>query len=264
MAQRRMFSLKIIDSAKFLKMPISSQLLYFHLGLRADDDGVVEAYNVLRLLGSAEDDLKILFSKGFIQVLNEDMVTFICDWTEHNKIRSDRKTDSIYKDLLLKMLPETKLLESKQRADLKKKEQESCPLDVQWSDEGQTNVSIGKVRLGEDRIENIYVSVIEYLNEKTGKKFKSSTQANKKVIDARVNEGYGLEDFKKVIDNKVIDWKDKVITNKDKSFIGNNFLRPQTLFSNKFESYLNEDYKIQDKKNKLPKRKRMNDPGYDT
>ena len=79
MAQRRMFNLKIVDSAKFLKMPISSQLLYFHLGLRADDDGIVEAYNILRLIGSSEDDLKILVSKGFIKVLNEDMVTFICD-----------------------------------------------------------------------------------------------------------------------------------------------------------------------------------------
>ena len=79
MAQRRMFNLKIVDSAKFLKMPISSQLLYFHLGLRADDDGIVEAYNILRLIGSSEDDLKVLVSKGFIKVLNEDMVTFICD-----------------------------------------------------------------------------------------------------------------------------------------------------------------------------------------
>ena len=138
MAQRRMFNLKIVDSAKFLKMPISSQLLYFHLGLRADDDGIVEAYNILRLIGSSEDDLKVLVSKGFIKVLNEDMVTFICDWTVHNKIRPDRKIDSIYKELLLETLPNTKLLGSKQRADLKKKDEKCCPTDVQWTDNGRT------------------------------------------------------------------------------------------------------------------------------
>ena len=59
MAQRRMFPIKIIDSAKFLKMPVSSRLLYYDLGMRADDDGVVEAFNVIRMTGATEDDLKV-------------------------------------------------------------------------------------------------------------------------------------------------------------------------------------------------------------
>lgn len=121
MAQRRMFSIKIIDSAKFLKMPMSARLLYYDLGMRADDDGVVEAYNVLKMTGSTEDDLRVLLAKEYVKVLNDDMVTFICDWSEHNKIRADRKIDSIYKDLLLQVLPSVKLLEPKERADLKKR-----------------------------------------------------------------------------------------------------------------------------------------------
>lgn len=113
MAQRRMFSLKIVDSAKFQKMPLSTQALYFHLGMKADDDGIVEGYMVMRMTGTTEDDLRILVSKGFVTVLNEDLVTYINDWTEHNKIRADRKIDSIYQGLLLRMVPEAKLLERK-------------------------------------------------------------------------------------------------------------------------------------------------------
>ena len=117
MAARRMFSQKIINSARFIKMPVSCQALYFHLGLNADDDGVVEAFGLMRMLGNSEDDIKILVAKGFVQVLNEDLVTYILDWGEHNLIRADRKIDSIYKDLLLKIIPEIKLIESKPRSD---------------------------------------------------------------------------------------------------------------------------------------------------
>jgi hypothetical protein len=96
MAQRRMFSQRVVGSGRFLKRPPSSQALYFHLGINADDDGIVEAYQVMRLTGSNEDDLKVLAAKNFIKVLNEDLVTYILDWNEHNLIRADRKVDSIY------------------------------------------------------------------------------------------------------------------------------------------------------------------------
>ena len=105
MAQRRMFSKKICSTAKFLKMPPSTQMLYFHLALNADDDGIVEAYNIMRLTGCTEDDLKILLAKEFVVVLNDDLVSFVTDWNEHNIIRADRKIDSKYKDLLLSILP---------------------------------------------------------------------------------------------------------------------------------------------------------------
>ena len=121
MAERRMFAKRIIESASFLKMPISSRELYFHLCLNADDDGVVEAYNVMNLVKATEDDLRVLMSKGYVQVLNPDLVTYISDWLEHNKIRADRKIDSIYKDLLLQILPNVQLIEKKDRADRKKK-----------------------------------------------------------------------------------------------------------------------------------------------
>ncbi|MBC2459391.1 replication protein [Clostridium beijerinckii] len=153
MAQRRMVSLKIIDSARFLKMPMSTRLLYYDLCIRADDDGIVEGFNILRVTGATEDDLKVLISKNFIKVLNEDLVSYVIDWTEHNKIRADRKTDSIYKELLLKTLPDIQLLEPKERADLKKKKE--------WTSTCQPKDGIGKDRLGKDRlgkVNNIYSS----------------------------------------------------------------------------------------------------------
>ncbi|WP_455822351.1 hypothetical protein [Clostridium butyricum] len=117
MANRRMISIGIINSAKFLKMPMSSRLLYYDLCLRADDDGVVEGFNILRMTGASEDDLRVLAAKDYVKILNEDLVSYITDWTEHNKLRADRKVNSIYQDLLLQVLPDIKLLEPKQRAD---------------------------------------------------------------------------------------------------------------------------------------------------
>ena len=172
MAERRMFSKRIINSARFLKMPVSTQLLYFHLGIHADDDGVVEAYTVMNAVGCTEDDLKVLVAKGFAVVLNEDLVTYITDWKENNKIRSDRKVDSIYKDLLLQIVPDADILQPRRRADYKKKvidsgdfdgqdtQRTSCghTTDVLRTHNGRQTDSIGKDRLGKDSIgkDNIY------------------------------------------------------------------------------------------------------------
>ena len=78
----------------------------------------------------------------------------------------------------------------------------------------------------------IHKEVIDYLNEKIGARYKASSAINKRLIDARVKEGYELDDFKRVIDNKVASWANDTKMSK--------YLRPQTLFGTKFESYLNE------------------------
>lgn len=153
MAQRRMFSKRIVESARFLKMPPSTQALYFHLGLHADDDGVVEGYNVMMQTGATEDDLKILIAKGFVTVLNDDLVTYINDWRENNRIRADRKVDSIYKDLLLKMLPDIEIQHAKARADTGKKtgNEQLEDVDVHWTSSGQPLDRIGQSRSGQSR-----------------------------------------------------------------------------------------------------------------
>lgn len=73
MANRRMFSSKVTESIGFLQMPASTQNLYFHLGMHADDDGFVETYPVMRLTRATEDDLKILISKGFASMITDDL-----------------------------------------------------------------------------------------------------------------------------------------------------------------------------------------------
>lgn len=145
MAERRMFSNRVVGSARFLKMPISTQCLYFHLGLNADDDGIVEAYTTIKQIGATEDDLKVLVAKGFCKVLNEDLVTYITDWRENNKLRADRKIDSIYKDLLRQMVPDADVQQARRRADLKPLAEGGRPADVQGT-------SLGPHRLGKDRL----------------------------------------------------------------------------------------------------------------
>lgn len=103
MAERRMFSKSVINSARFLRMPPTSRLLYYDLGMAADDDGIVEAFTVIRTTGAAEDDLRVLASRGFITVLNDDLVTYIKDWGRNNYIQKDRYHPSIYQELLVKI-----------------------------------------------------------------------------------------------------------------------------------------------------------------
>ena len=79
---------------------------------------------------------------------------------------------------------------------------------------------------------NIYIDIVEYLNKKANKNYKHNSDKTRRFIDARLNEGFTLEDFKKVIDNKCRSW-----LNDERM---NQYLRPETLFGTKFESYLNE------------------------
>ena len=96
MAERRMFSKTIIDSDAFLDMPLSTQALYFHLSMRADDDGFVNnPRKIQRMIGSSDDDLKLLMVKQFL-IAFESGVVVIKHWKIHNYIRNDRYKPTIY------------------------------------------------------------------------------------------------------------------------------------------------------------------------
>ena len=98
MAERRMFAKTIIDSDSFLDMPMSSQALYFHLSMRADDDGFLNnPKRIQRMIGATEDDLKLLIAKNFI-ILFESGVIVIKHWRIHNYIRNDRYKPSVYEE----------------------------------------------------------------------------------------------------------------------------------------------------------------------
>ncbi|MGQ7564350.1 DnaD domain protein [Streptococcus suis] len=96
MAQRRMFSKEITTSDLFVDMPASTQLLYFHLGMEADDEGFIGNARMLgRAYGASNDDIKLLQAKGFIIVF-ESGVTVVKDWNLNNQIRKDRLKPTIY------------------------------------------------------------------------------------------------------------------------------------------------------------------------
>lgn len=96
MAERRMFSKRIIDSDAFLDMPLSTQALYFHLSMRADDDGFVSNPRRIRtMVGASEDDLKLLIAKRFLLTF-ESGVVVIKHWRIHNYINPDRYTPTTY------------------------------------------------------------------------------------------------------------------------------------------------------------------------
>lgn len=97
MAERRMFAKQIIDSDLFLEMPLSAQVLYFHLAMRADDDGFVDKpKSIMRLCGNKDEDMKILIERNFIIPFDSGIVV-ITHWKIHNYIRSDRYRTTQYK-----------------------------------------------------------------------------------------------------------------------------------------------------------------------
>lgn len=138
MAERRMMAKSIMDSDLFLDMPQSSQNLYFHLLLRADDDGFVgNPRQIMRMVNCSEDDLKILIMKNFLIPFDIGIVV-IKHWKIHNYIRNDRYKPTIYQE-------EMKLLEETDNKEYK--------LGIPNGYQRETQVSIGKYSIGKYSID---------------------------------------------------------------------------------------------------------------
>ena len=167
-----MFSKEITTSDLFVDMPASTQLLYFHLGMEADDEGFIGNARMLgRAYGASNDDLKLLQAKGFIIVF-ESGVTVVKDWNVNNKLRKDRFKPTIYQDekkLLAIMDTGTyeikHLLQESQQRSISEKpvvtmvEETGIQNDNQMTTKWQPNDNqmttqyrIGKDRIGKDRI----------------------------------------------------------------------------------------------------------------
>ena len=230
MAQRRMFSKKIVETDFFMEMSPTAKLLYFYLNMSADDDGFVGNPKTIKLIsGATDDDLKILIAKQFIIPFDSGVIV-IKDWKIHNYIQKDRYNQTQYLDEKKQLLVEENGTYTK------------CIQDVSSLD---TQVRLGKSkdRLGKsnntmsDKSDDVipYSEIISYLNEKTGRSFRT-TEAHKRFIKARWNEDYKLDDFKKVVYNKVADWTGKTINGQP----AEKYLQPSTLFGTKFDNYLNQ------------------------
>ena len=130
LAQKRVFTIKIVDSDAFFDMPATTQCLYFHLNMRADDDGFIgNPKRIMKITGASEDDLRLLIAKRFVLTF-EDGVIVIKHWRMHNTLSRDRYTETSYIDekrmLLLKengsyslasgnVIDDTKLIERSNR-----------------------------------------------------------------------------------------------------------------------------------------------------
>ena len=137
MAERRMFAKTIIDSDAFMDMPMSSQMLYFHLAMRADDDGFINnPKKIQRMIGASDDDAGILVAKRFVLTF-ESGVIVIKHWRMHNYLRSDRYKETVYAD-------EKAQLDVKDNGAYTFKDGFGIPDGYQLA----TQVRLGKVRLG--------------------------------------------------------------------------------------------------------------------
>lgn len=153
MAERRMFAKTIIDSDAFIDMPLSTQALYFHLSMRADDDGFINnPKKIQRMIGASEDDLKLLIAKRFI-IPFESGIVVIKHWKIHNYIRNDRYKETVYQE---------------EKAQLKLKDNNAytlgIPSDNQLTYQMDTQVRLGKVRLGKSK-DNDDLSILNRLKD---------------------------------------------------------------------------------------------------
>lgn len=216
MAERRMFAKTIIDSDSFLDMPLSAQALYFHLSMRADDDGFVNnPKKIQRMIGASDDDCKLLIMKQYVLTF-ESGVIVIKHWKIHNYIQKDRYKETVY-------------MEEKERLALDQNNAYTECIHNVSTLEAQDR--IGKVRIGKDSIgEDIDNSIYNNIQEQGGQKGgQMSTRERYKERDKDIEKEridnniynisdqpenssipisttYGLEEFKR--DNPQIEMDD--------------------------------------------------------
>ena len=139
MAERRMFSKTIIDSDLFLDMPLTTQALYFHLSMRADDEGFINnPKRIQRTIGASDDDLRLLIAKQYLIPFDTGVVV-VRHWKIHNYIQSDRKKA-------------TQCIEEKSQLKVENNVYEMDTECIHNAYKPDTQVSIGKVSIGKDSI----------------------------------------------------------------------------------------------------------------
>ncbi len=217
MAKRRMFSLDIVDTDKFLEMPATTQLLYFHLGMHADDYGFISSpRKILMFTKSTSDDLKLLITKGYI-IPFENGVVVIRDWKVNNCLRADR-------------LQNTRFIDELSTLNIVNGTYELCqPSDNHMATEDRIGKDrIDKDRIGEDNdcLQNVskmepelnlteqnltelnrteervdYQEIVNLYNDTcvSFPKVLALSESRKKAIKARL-KSYSLEDFKKLFE----------------------------------------------------------------
>lgn len=184
MAQRRMFSPKIVGSDAFLEMPTSSRELYFQLGMYADDDGFINPKKIVRMVGSSDDDLKVLIAKRFV-IPFENGVVVIKHWAINNLIRKDWYQPTIYQD-------QKKLLTTKENGA--------------YTEAGKllVNKSLTEDRIDQDRIDKdrredkgVKISPLEFF---------SNNELQDFLVDKLISKGFTETETKREIKKFIAYW----------------------------------------------------------
>ena len=200
MAERRMFSKQIIDSDAFLDMPSSTQSLYFHLNMRADDDGFVNnPKKIQRMIGGSDDDLKLLLAKRFILAFESGIIV-IKHWRLNNYIRKDRYTQTLYQEELAR-------LDIKENGSYTERLPSGIPTVNQTVDQ-----RLPQVRLGKDRLEEDIGAKSTRFKPPTLEEVKNYCQKRKNNVDpAKWHDFYQSKGWM-VGKNKMKDWQAAVRT----------------------------------------------------
>ena len=227
MAQRRMFSRKITETDHFLGMPLSSQALYFHLNMGADDEGFIDkAKTIQRTIGANDDDMKLLIAKGFL-IPFESGVVVIRHWRIHNYIQADRFQATIHQN-------EKEQLEFDKSKIASIKPLDQCIQNVYKMD---TQVRLGEDSLDKDRLDkvnNLYSSEDEKkslsqiiksssvkINDRQIQQIQEYIGLDNMTVEMieyaiQLTEDAGAESFNYL--NKILkSWKDKGLTSLDEA-----------------------------------------------
>lgn len=196
-----MFAKQIIDSDAFLEMPLSAQALYFHLSMRADDDGFVDnPRKIQRMVSASGDDLKLLIAKRYILTFDNGVIV-IKHWRMHNTLRADRYKETVY-------LEEKALLEVKKNKSYTERK-DLIEIGIPNGNQVATQYRLDKSRLDKDSKEIVdvpaertlppYQKISDLYNSicLSFPKLTKLSDARKKAIKARLNT-YTIQDFEKL------------------------------------------------------------------
>ena len=189
MANRRMFSKDVVDTDKFLEMPPSTQALYFHLGMRADDDGFVSSpKKITQFVNCGNDDLKLLLAKGYL-IPFESGVVVISDWNVNNWIRADRKHATRFEQekSLLSISNDIYILDANQVPTKCQPSANQMPTECHTEDSIGKD-SIGKDSIGKDRDRAEYQQIADMYNNTcvSFPRLYKLSESRKKAIKARL------------------------------------------------------------------------------
>ncbi|MFG5551532.1 DNA replication protein [Enterococcus faecalis] len=176
-----MFAKTIIDSDAFLDMPLSTQSLYFHLSMRADDDGFINnPKKIQRMVGCGDDDLKLLMAKRFILVFDSGVIV-IKHWKIHNYIRNDRYKPTLYQEEKAELAEKNSKAYTFKTEVIESKNHLGIPDDNRMGYQMDTQVRLGKDRLVKDKKKNSVEpsSTMPELFEKVWKTYPKKTNKKK-------------------------------------------------------------------------------------